>query len=94
VEALAATLRAAVCPGALWIVSEFAIPTGRFGRWIASPIVRALYSAFGLLTGLAVRSLPRYRAALRHAGLTLDKRRRFLGGLLVCELWSWEKIQD
>jgi SAM-dependent methyltransferase len=92
VEALAAKLRASVSPGALWVVSEFAIPTGRFGRWIAGPIVRALYWAFGLLTGLTVRSLPSHRTALAHAGFTLGKRRSGLCGMLVSELWSWEEI--
>lgn len=88
VRSLAATLRAAAAPGALWLVSEFAVPPTRFGRLIAAPLVHALYRAFGLLTGLSLRTLPDHRAALRQAGFTLQTHRRRLGGLLVSELWS------
>jgi hypothetical protein len=88
VRNLAATLRGSVAPGALWIVSEFAAPQNWFGRLIARPIVSALYRAFGVLTGLKVRELPDYSAALRDAGFALEKRRAWLGGLLVSQLWS------
>lgn len=87
VQALAAKLRLAVSPGALWVVSEFAIPAGWFGRWIARPIVRGLYFSFGLLTGLAVSTLPEYGVALQEAGFRLVERRSRLAGLLVAELW-------
>ena len=50
-----------------------------------------LYRAFGLLTGLAVRALPDYDAALCTAGFKLAKKRSWLGGLLVSELWSAHK---
>ncbi len=88
VRNLAKRLRGAIAPGALWLVSEFAVPQNRFGRWIARPVVAVLYQAFGLLTGLKVRSLPDHVASLRDAGFTLEKRRTWLGGLLVSQLWS------
>lgn len=88
VESLATRLRAAVSPSALWVVSEFAIPAGWFGRLVARPLVAILYASFGLLTGLTVRSLPNHASALRLAGFMLNERRTRLAGLLVAELWS------
>jgi hypothetical protein len=88
VGGLANRLRPHMAPGALWAVSEFSIPESRFGRLVASPLVRLLYLAFGFLTGLAVRSLPNHHSALRGAGFVLSRSRNWLGGLLVSELWS------
>jgi hypothetical protein len=88
IQSLAATLRAAASPKALWLISEFAVPPNLFGRLIAAPIVGSLYRAFGLLTGLAVRSLPDYRTALGQSGFVLQSQRTSLAGLLVSELWT------
>lgn len=88
VQSLAATMARAVSPGSQWIVSEFAIPADWLSRLVARPAVWALYSAFGWLTGLQVRSLPDHFLALRQAGFILQKRKRHLGGLLISELWS------
>jgi SAM-dependent methyltransferase len=88
VAALAARLRPALAPSALWVVSEFAIPPGWQGSLIARPLIKCLYLSFGLLTGLAVRALPGHSSALRAAGFTLLNRRSRLAGILVSELWS------
>lgn len=88
ISSLAAKVRAFTTPGALWLVSEFAEPQSRFGRFVARPVVAALYAAFGLLTGLEVRALPDHAAALRASGFALLRHRAWLGGLLVSELWS------
>ncbi|MGC1461882.1 MAG: class I SAM-dependent methyltransferase [Terracidiphilus sp.] len=88
IQSLATALRAAASPNAQWLVSEFAIPHTHFGRLIAAPIVYTLYQAFGFLTGLAVRTLPDHRAALRQSGFVLLAHRTHLAGLLVSELWS------
>jgi len=88
IESLADTLARAVSPGALWVVSEFAVPANWFGWLVARPTVSMLYRAFGWLTGLQVRSLPDHCTALRQAGFTLQKRRKWLAGLLASELWS------
>lgn len=90
VRRLARTVRRAVEDRALWVVSEFAIPQNGFGRFVARPLVAGLYWAFGVLTGLRVRSLPDHASALREAGFALECRRTWLGGLLVSELWSAE----
>lgn len=87
VQSLADRLVGSLAPGALWLVSEFAIPPAWPARPLASIIVSALYRAFGGLTGLAVRALPDHRSALRQAGFTPQIRRTWLGGLLASELW-------
>lgn len=88
VRALAVKLRSAAQANAQWVVSEFAQPESWFGRVVGRPIIWLLYRAFGLLTGLAVQTLPDYDAALRAAGFALVKKRSWLAGLLVSELWS------
>jgi SAM-dependent methyltransferase len=88
VRSLAGRLGGAVSPSALWVVSEFAVPPGWFGRFVARPVVGILYFCFGLLTGLAVHSLPDHGSALRDAGFTLLERKTRLAGLLIAELWS------
>jgi ubiquinone/menaquinone biosynthesis C-methylase UbiE len=88
VASLAVRLREHVTPGAAWLVSEFAIPQGWFGRVVARPVVAILYRIFGILTGLKVRRLPNHREALTQAGFALRKNRQWLCGLLVSELWT------
>jgi hypothetical protein len=88
VMTLAAELHRAVSSSAYWVVSEFAVPEGWFGRLVAAPMILGLYCTFGLLTGLEVRRLPDHDRALRQAGYTLEKRRAWLGGLLISQLWS------
>ncbi|MGH9599394.1 MAG: hypothetical protein ACRD27_05985, partial [Terracidiphilus sp.] len=88
VRALAARLRRAVSPSALWVVSEFFIPENGLGRIAARPVVAGLYLGFHWLTGLAVRELPDHPGALRDAGFALRARRPRLGGLLASELWT------
>jgi hypothetical protein len=90
VLALARRVRPVLSPGALWVVSEFAVPKGWFGRVVAGPTVHGLYLAFGFLTGLRQRKLPDYAPALSAAGFTRMERRPRLGGLLVSELWAAE----
>lgn len=88
VQSLAVTLRGKLTDRALWIVSEFAVADGWFGRLIAAPVVAILYRVFGVLTGLSIRTLPAHAAALSQAGFTLARRQKRLGGLLISELWT------
>jgi SAM-dependent methyltransferase len=85
--ALALRIAPAAAPGALWLVSEFAVPQTRYGRWIAAPVVAALYWAFGWMTGLRVRRLPDHAAALCRGGWQRQAARQMAGGLLVSEMW-------
>jgi hypothetical protein len=89
VRVLAASLRGLVSPSAIWLISEFAEPPNWVGRFVARPLVAFLYWAFGRLTGLVVRTLPDYHAALTESGFCLEKRRSSLGGLLVSEFWRF-----
>jgi ubiquinone/menaquinone biosynthesis C-methylase UbiE len=88
VRSLAQRIRPVVSPNAMWVVSEFFVPSGWFGKLIAAPIVRSLYFAFGLLTGLRRQTLPDHASALGAAGFTRLESRSRLGGLLVSELWE------
>ncbi len=73
-------------PTACWVLSEFAIPEGRL-RWPARLLLRGLYAAFGVLTGLRVKHLPDYTAALHVAGLQCIAVQTRLGGILRAEMW-------
>jgi ubiquinone/menaquinone biosynthesis C-methylase UbiE len=75
-------------PRAQWVVSEFAVPRNPLIAFLARGIIASLYWAFGLLTGLQVRSLPDYAASMSRRGLVLSHERRFLAGLLRSELWT------
>ena len=74
-------------PQARWVVSEFAIPAGvsRFPAWL---LVRTLYFAFRLLTGLQPQRLPDYAACLRGAGFCRQRQKAYAFGLLRAELWQ------
>jgi SAM-dependent methyltransferase len=87
VRRLAERLKPNLRPGARWVVSEFGVPEGWFGRWVARPVVGFLYRTFGVLTGLEVRRLPEWEAELRGAGFRQVGERRFLHGLLTSQIW-------
>lgn len=87
VQALASRIRPHLAPNALWIVSEFTIPSGP-AAFAAKFIVAALYAAFRLITGLRTSALPDYAAALSRSGFALNERTHFLCGLLVSDLWQ------
>jgi SAM-dependent methyltransferase len=84
---LAAKLWPHLGPDCVWVVSEFSVPPGWFGRIFAFPLVSALYRAFRLLTGLTISNLPNHRAALGSAGFAVVSQRTWLRGLLSSELW-------
>lgn len=74
-------------PGALWIVSEFHVPS----TWLQLParlLIHSLYLAFRLLTGLRTQHLPDYGRALTRNGYVLQKRELLLAGLLTAEVWA------
>jgi SAM-dependent methyltransferase len=86
-EALTARIIPALTPGALWLVSDFRIPFGPM-RLPAKIIVRALYLAFRILTGLRTTRLPDHATPFTHAGLTKISYHHQLAGLLTTELWQ------
>lgn len=88
VEALAQNLVPALEPQGLWVVSDFRIPPRGALHWPARVLVRGLYLAFRILTGLRVTQLPDHERALSQAGLTCKARHVSLGGILTSELWQ------
>ena len=78
-------------PGAQWVISEFAIPANKWTAPFARALIAVLYKIFSVLTGLPVRTLPDYATALSKRGLMLQEDRRYLGGLLCSQLWSFGK---
>jgi ubiquinone/menaquinone biosynthesis C-methylase UbiE len=87
VATLAEHLRSCTTDRTKWVVSEFAIPQGWFGKLVGWPLVKSLYLSFKLLTGLRPNRLPRHRDALSNAGFVLDRKSTALGGLLLSEIW-------
>ena len=73
--------------GALWLISDFRIPRGPM-HLPAKLLVRALYLAFRLLTGLRTTRLPDHATPLTQAGLTRISAQHRLAGLLTTELWQ------
>lgn len=90
VDQLITQLAAALHPGSLWLVSDFAIPRSVLLRGAARLYVRALYLAFRLLTGLRVHTLPDPQAVLVRCGFRRVARFSRLFGLLYSELWVLE----
>jgi len=88
VEALVQRIAAKTEPGTLWLLSDFAVPERAVVGWLSRLYIRALYLAFGVLTGLRVRSLPDPQSALRRAEFTCIARHEKLRGLLYTEIWQ------
>jgi ubiquinone/menaquinone biosynthesis C-methylase UbiE len=87
IASLLGRVNAAAKKSALWVVSDFAVPQRMPGRLVGSFIVRGLYIAFGLLTGLRARRLPDHARVMRASGWVLEDRRELLAGLLISECW-------
>ncbi len=81
-------IRARLAPGALWVVSDFRIPPVGLIRLPARLLVRALYLAFRIVTGLRPTRLPDSARHLQEAGFVRLRTRHRLGGLLTAELWQ------
>lgn len=90
VDALASNIAASLKRGALWLVSDFALPSRPVLRLPARAYIAGLYAAFRVLTGLRVCQLPDSAASLHQAGFRRLQRDTILGGLLYTELWRRE----
>jgi ubiquinone/menaquinone biosynthesis C-methylase UbiE len=88
-ETLITQITPTLSPKALWLISDFRIPSGPM-RLPALIIVRTLYLAFRILTGLRTTHLPNHEAPLTKAGLTRIAHHHALAGLLTTELWQIE----
>lgn len=76
-----------LAPNALWLISEFRVPSGPM-RLPAQLLIRSLYLAFRLLTGLRTTRLPDHATPLKKSGLTRISHQHRLAGLLTSELWQ------
>jgi ubiquinone/menaquinone biosynthesis C-methylase UbiE len=85
-NALIIRITPTLTPKALWLISDFRIPSGPM-RLPAQFIVRSLYLAFRILTGLRTTHLPDHTTPLTRAGLTLISQQHHLAGILTTELW-------
>ena len=86
-DALGRRLRPHLTSNALWLVSDFHIPSGPL-RLPARVLVRSLYFGFRILTALRTTRLPDHVAALTSGGLSRIAQHSSLTGLLTTELWS------
>ena len=75
-------------PGAQWMVSEFREAETPLGRVWTRAVIRGLYAAFRVSTGLRVTRLPNYAAALAQQGYSLRAEKNKLAGLLQSSLWE------
>lgn len=73
---------------ALWVISEFRVPKHGVMQLPSRLIVRMLYLAFRVLTGLRAQQLPAYGAILQRNGWRMQQQQTRLGGLLISELWQ------
>ncbi|WP_263375236.1 class I SAM-dependent methyltransferase [Granulicella aggregans] len=88
VARLAKAIAPRLVPGALWVVTDFTIPSGAM-RLPATLLVRFLYLAFRILTGLRISRLPDHHAALQAAGFCRISEHSSLFGILASEVWQW-----
>jgi ubiquinone/menaquinone biosynthesis C-methylase UbiE len=86
-EALIHRLTPSLQPNALWLISDFRIPTGPM-HLPARLLVRSLYLAFRVLTGLRTTRLPDHATPLTAAGFTQIDGHLSLAGLLTTQLWQ------
>lgn len=87
---LISNVRPAMRGESRWLVSDFRIPQGSL-HLLARVLVRSLYLAFRLLSGLRITRLPNHSACLSQAGFECIDRKMFLSGILTTELW---KLKD
>jgi SAM-dependent methyltransferase len=88
IESLAHRISPHLDAGALWLVSEFAVPGRQPWRLFAKVLIHMLYFAFRHLTGLPIRSLPDYPAAFQRSGFACVRTTIFFFGILRSELWQ------
>jgi ubiquinone/menaquinone biosynthesis C-methylase UbiE len=85
-------IRPNLVPGAIWLVSEFAVPQHQPAAALSRLVITALYQAFRIFTGLKTQRLPNYASIFRQNGFSSVDRRTFLGGLLVAEIWRLDGL--
>lgn len=87
VETLVKRVSQRLTPGAVWLISDFRVPPGVMS-YPAILLVRSLYFAFRILTGLRTTRLPQHAEILTPT-FTQTASSQFLFGLLTTELWTF-----
>ncbi len=85
-------LEATLVPGALWLVSDFAIPPQGWRKWHAILWIWAIYRFFSISTGLRTRKLPPIEKLLTEAGMRRVQSEQERGGMIRSEVWEKRKI--
>ena len=88
VESLCTRLVPHLKPNALWLISDFRVPDGPL-QLPARLLVRALYLAFRILTGLRTTHLPDYAEVLASTGFTRIGSHHSFAGILTSEIWEY-----
>ena len=88
VTALIERLSPRMSQDAIWLVSEFAVPEKGWRRFGARMVIRSLYFAFFVLTGLRVREIPNHAQAFNDNGFHVVEKAAYLGGMLITEVWG------
>jgi ubiquinone/menaquinone biosynthesis C-methylase UbiE len=86
-DSLIARIAPTLSPSALWLISDFRVPSGPM-RLPAKLLIRSLYLAFRILTGLRTTHLPDHVTPLKQSGLKRISHQHWLAGLLTTELWQ------
>ncbi|HEY1993972.1 MAG TPA: class I SAM-dependent methyltransferase [Edaphobacter sp.] len=86
-DTLVTQVASVLSPGGLWLVSDFRTPTG-FMRLPAMALIRGLYFAFRVLTGLRTVRLPDHVTPFTRSGLIRVAQRHSFAGMLTTELWQ------
>jgi SAM-dependent methyltransferase len=86
-ESLIHRISSTLVPGAIWLLSDFRVPSGPMRR-PSKLVIRTLYLAFRVLTGLRTTHLPDHATPLAQAGLTRVANHHRLAGLLTTEIWQ------
>ena len=74
--------------GAIWLVTDFAIPTRGWRQRYASILVEIMYRFFRATTGLKAGSLPDIGKLLSREGMERSRCIETRGGLIRAEIWE------
>jgi SAM-dependent methyltransferase len=86
-DRLVSRVASSLAPGGLWLISDFRVPGGLMNL-PARVLVRGLYFAFRVLTGLRTSRLPDHATPLSNAGLVCVAHQHSLAGVLTTQLWK------
>jgi len=73
-------------PGAIWVVSEFAIPSRSWRRWHAAACIWTMYRFFRVTTGLRAQTLPPIERLLSECGMRRAEVRQQRWQMIVSEV--------